>query len=112
MRLGPAGSGGGWGLKNLSNWRSVRLCESRVEQQLRRRYVLWLHGLWIGLIVLLMMWAASHVQMLLGNQSLALRYFITLGVGYLSYLLGRAAGGGGGAGFFICFGAHGCPGRA
>lgn len=74
-------------MKNLSNWRSVRLWESSIEQQLRRRYVLWLHGLWIGVIVLLAMWAASHVQMLLGNQSLALRYLITLGVGYLSYLL-------------------------
>ena len=76
---------------NLSNWRSVRLWESRLErhirQQLRRRYVLWLHGMWIGLIVLLAMWAAAHVQMLLGNESLAVRYLITLGVGYLVYLL-------------------------
>lgn len=78
-------------MKNLSNWRSVRLWESSLEQRtrqdLRRRYVLWLHGLWIGTLVMLTMWAASHVQMLLGNQSLALRYFLTLGVGYLSYLL-------------------------
>ena len=58
-----------------------------MEQQLRRRHVLWLHGVWIGLIVLLAMWGASHLQMLLGNQSLAVRYFITLGVGYLCYLL-------------------------
>ena len=74
-------------MKNLSNWRSVRLWETKLEQQLRTRYVLWMHGLWVGTLVLLTMWAASHVQMLLGSQSLALRYVITLGVGYISYLL-------------------------
>ena len=69
----------------------MRLWESRLEQhirqQLHRRHVLWLHGVWIGLIVLLAMWAAAHVQMLLGNESLAVRYLITLSVGYLVYLL-------------------------
>lgn len=74
-------------MKNLSNWRSVRLWETKLKQQLRQRYVLWLHGLWVGTLVLLTMWAASHVQMLLGSQSLALRYVVTLGVGYISYLL-------------------------
>ena len=76
---------------NLSNWRSVRLWESSLErhtrQDLHRRYVLWLHGVCIGLIVLLTMWGASHAQMLLGNQLLAVRYLVTLGVGYLCYLL-------------------------
>ena len=72
---------------NLSNWRSVQLWESRTEQQLRRRYVLWLHGVWIGSIVLLTMWATAHGQMLLGNDLLSVRYLITLGIGYLTYLL-------------------------
>ena len=49
--------------------------------------MLWLHGLWVGTLVLTTMWVASYVQMLLGSQSLALRYVITLGVGYISYLL-------------------------
>ncbi|MBA3593410.1 MAG: hypothetical protein M3Q12_11180 [Pseudomonadota bacterium] len=72
---------------NLSNWRSVRLWESSVERQLRQRHWLGLHGLCIGTIVLGVMWAAAHLQMLMGSDSLALRYAATLGVGYLAYLL-------------------------
>ena len=37
--------------KSLSNWRSVRLWESRVARDLRQQRMLWLHGIWIGLIV-------------------------------------------------------------
>lgn len=32
------------------------------------------------------MWATAHLQMLMGSDSLALRYAVTLGVGYLAYL--------------------------
>lgn len=74
-------------MRNLSNWRSVRLWESDVEQQLRQRHWLWFHGLCIGSLVLAVMWAASHLQMRMGSDSLALRYLVTLGVGYLVYLL-------------------------
>lgn len=72
---------------NLSNWRSVRLWESNVERQLRQRHWLGLHGACIGAIVLAVMWAAAHLQMLMGSDSLALRYAATLGIGYLAYLL-------------------------
>ena len=74
-------------MKNLSNWRSVRLWESSVQKELRNRHSLWLHGLCIGALVLGMMWAMSHLQMVLGSDSLALRYLVTLGAGYLFYLL-------------------------
>ena len=74
-------------MKSQSNWRSVRLLESSVEAQLRRRHTLWLHGLSIGSLVLAAMWATSHLQMVLGSDSLALRYLVTLGAGYLFYLL-------------------------
>ena len=73
-------------MKNLSNWRSVRLWESGVARDLRQRHWLWLHGWCIGLLVLGLMWATAHMQLLMGSQSLALRYFVTLGVGYLGYL--------------------------
>ena len=86
MCVGAAGAGGG-GVRNLSNWRSVRLWENNVERQLRQRHWLWLHGWCIGTLVLVVMWAASHLQMRLGSDSLALRYLVTLGVGYLVYLL-------------------------
>lgn len=33
------------------------------------------------------MWATAHGQMLLGNDLLSVRYLITLGIGYLTYLL-------------------------
>lgn len=74
-------------MKNLSNWRSVRFWESGVERDLRQRHRLWLHGWCIGLIVLGLMWATAHLQLVMGSQSLALRYLVTLGVGYLGYLL-------------------------
>lgn len=74
-------------MKNLSNWRSVRLWENSIELRLRRRHTLWLHGLCIGSIVLAVMWGTSHLQMVLGSDSLALRYLVTLGAGYLFYLL-------------------------
>lgn len=74
-------------MKNLSNWRSVRVLEGRLERELRQRHSLRLHGLCIGLLTLGMMWAVSHLQMVMGVDSLALRYLLTLGAGYLAYLL-------------------------
>jgi len=74
-------------MNTFSNWRSVRMWESRLTRDLRQRRVLWLHGLCIGLITLSVTWGASALQMHLGGESLALRYLISLGVGYLSYLL-------------------------
>jgi hypothetical protein len=73
-------------LKILSNWRSVRLWESEVERDLHRRHSLRIHGLLIGTTTLLLMWLVSALQMRAGVQSLALRYFVALGVGYLAYL--------------------------
>ena len=74
-------------MNTFSNWRSVRMWESRVVRDLRQQRVLWLHGLCIGLITLIVTWGASALQMHLGNESLALRYLVSLGVGYLAYLL-------------------------
>ena len=74
-------------MKNQSNWRSVRLWESRLEQQLRQRHTFWLHGFCIGLVTLGMTWGASYVQMRMGIDSLALRYLVSLGLGFLGYLL-------------------------
>ncbi|MGJ7511794.1 hypothetical protein [Variovorax sp. GT1P44] len=73
-------------MKILSDWRSVRLWETQVERDLHRTYNLRTHGLLIGTFTLLLMWLVSHLQMHLGVESLATRYFITLGVGYLAYL--------------------------
>jgi hypothetical protein len=74
-------------MKSLSNWRSVRLWEGSVARDLRQRHRLWLHGWCIGFLVLGLMWGTAHIQLLMGSQSLALRYLVTLGVGYLGYLL-------------------------
>ena len=71
----------------MSNWRSVRLWESGVERDLHRRHWLRLHGVCIGFMVLGVMWVTAYLQLLLGLDSLALRYLVTLGVGYLAYLL-------------------------
>jgi hypothetical protein len=75
-------------MKVLSNWRSVRLWETQVERDLHRNYSLRTHGILIGSFTLLLMWCVSALQMhLLHVDSLAVRYFLTLGVGYLGYLL-------------------------
>ena len=74
-------------MKVLSNWRSVRLWETQLERDLHRNYSLRTHGILIGSFTLLLMWGVSALQMhVLGVQSLALRYLLTLGVGYLGYL--------------------------
>ena len=74
-------------MQAFSNWRSVRMWESRMARDLRQRRVLWLHGLCIGLITLACTWGVSALQMRWGVESLALRYLVSLGVGYLIYLL-------------------------
>jgi len=74
-------------MKVLSNWRSVRLWESRLEQDLHRRHSMRAHGLLIGTFTLLLMWCTSALVMRFGTQSLAVRYLFTLGVGYIAYLL-------------------------
>ncbi|MBV7543562.1 hypothetical protein [Acidovorax sp. sic0104] len=74
--------------KKSSSWRSVRMPQQgSVARTLQQRYSLRLHGLLIGSFTLLLMWCTSHVQMLVGVDSLALRYAVTLSVGYLAYLL-------------------------
>lgn len=74
-------------MKVLSNWRAVRLWETQLERELHQRHSLRLHGFFIGSFMLLLMWGVAALQMHLGVQSLALRYLVTLGVGYLLYLL-------------------------
>lgn len=75
-------------MKVLSNWRSMRLWETQIERDLHRNHSLRTHGILIGTCMLLLMWGVSALQMhLLHVDSLAVRYFLTLGVGYLGYLL-------------------------
>ena len=58
-----------------------------MAQSLQRRHALRLHGWVIGCITLLVTWSVSHLQMVAGVESLALRYLVSLGVGYLAYLV-------------------------
>lgn len=71
----------------MADWRAVRAWEVDTRHELRNRHTLWLHGWCIGLLVLGAMWLSAHLQMLLGSESLALRYVLTLGVGYAVFLL-------------------------
>ena len=73
--------------KVKSGWRSVRVQEGQFAHDLRERHWLRLHGMCIGFTVLAVMWGTSHVQMRLGSESMAIRYLVTLGVGYVAYLL-------------------------
>lgn len=73
-------------MKVASTWRAVRLEESEITRTLRQRHTLWLHGVVLGLLVLGAMWLAAWGLRAWGVPSLALRYALTLGVGYLVYL--------------------------
>ncbi len=75
------------GAASLSSWGSVRRWEDATRERLRRHHALWLHGWCIGLVVLAVMWGMAHLQMLAGSESLAVRYLVTLGSGYLAFLL-------------------------
>ena len=84
----PRSNSSGSKKKSSSTWRSVRMPHhGAVARTLQQRYSLRWHGLLIGSFTLLLMWATSHLQMVLGVDSLALRYLITLSVGYVGYLL-------------------------
>lgn len=71
----------------VSNWRSVRMWETQLVRDLRQKRMLRLHGFWIGLVTLAVTWGSSALQLQMGVQSLALRYLVSLGLGYLVYLL-------------------------
>jgi hypothetical protein len=64
----------------------VRRWENATRERLRRHHALWLHGWCIGLAVLAVMWGMAHLQMVAGSASLAMRYLVTLGSGYLVFL--------------------------
>lgn len=77
--------------KKASNWRSARLpalSHHRIETNLRSRYTLWLHGWILGAstlaVMVLVAWLLRHW---IGGGSLALRYAVSLTVGYGVYLL-------------------------
>ncbi|WCM93415.1 hypothetical protein M5C99_01375 [Acidovorax sp. NCPPB 2350] len=70
-----------------SSWRRVQAPDRALEQSLRQRHRLQLHGWCIGAFMMAFMWAVSHTQMVLGVDSLAVRYLVTLGAGYAAYLL-------------------------
>ena len=69
-----------------SGWSAVRMWQQDLAQSLQRRHALRLHGWVIGSITLLVTWGVSHLQMAAGVESLALRYLVSLGAGYLAYL--------------------------
>jgi hypothetical protein len=75
-------------MKNLSNWRSVRIFETEVETHLRHNYSLRLHGFFLGSLTLGATWLTSHLLMANSDpsSSLAVRYLISLSLGYLVYL--------------------------
>jgi hypothetical protein len=70
-----------------SNFRSIRVQGDRLIRHLRSRHVLWLHGWSMGLLTLGIMWASTTALRHAGVHSLAVRYALALGAGYLCYLL-------------------------
>jgi hypothetical protein len=70
-----------------SNFRSIRVEGDALVRRLRSRHTLWLHGGLMGLITLLVMWGVSTALRHGGVDSLAVRYALALGAGYLAYLL-------------------------
>jgi len=74
-------------MRVFSTWGSVRLWETRLERRLHERYSLRTHGFLIGTLTLLLTWGVSTLLMQAGVDALAKRYLLSLGVGYLAYLL-------------------------
>ena len=74
-------------MKVFSTWGSIQLWETRFERALRQRYSLRTHGVLIGSLTLLLTWGISTSLMHAGVDGLALRYLLSLGAGYLAYLL-------------------------
>ena len=63
----PRSNSSGSKKKSSSTWRSVRMPHhGAVARTLQQRYSLRWHGLLIGSFTLLLMWATSHLQMVLG----------------------------------------------
>ncbi|MCL2886248.1 MAG: hypothetical protein FWF20_05605 [Betaproteobacteria bacterium] len=56
-------------------------------RHLRSRRILWLHGWAMGLLTLGAMWLITTVLLHGGVESMAVRYAVALGAGYLVYLL-------------------------
>lgn len=74
-------------MKVFSTWGSIQLWETRLERTLHERYSLRTHGALIGTLTLLLTWLVSTLMMHAGVDALALRYLLSLGIGYLAYLL-------------------------
>lgn len=74
-------------MKNESSWRAVRWRETVIGRELRRRHVLWLHGFLIGALILIVTLGLSIMLRLAGVDSLAIRYLLALGGGYVCYLI-------------------------
>ncbi|WP_198424345.1 hypothetical protein [Comamonas koreensis] len=72
--------------KRKSSWSSLRMPQ-HMASTLQKKHWLRLHGLCMGLLVLLVMWAVTAALLHSGVASMALRYAISLGVGYAVYLL-------------------------
>ncbi|WP_312462393.1 hypothetical protein [Comamonas sp.] len=72
--------------KRKSSWASLRMPQ-RITATLQKKHWLRLHGLCMGLLVMLVMWAVTAALLHSGVYSMALRYAISLGVGYVVYLL-------------------------
>jgi len=72
--------------KRKSSWASLRMPQ-RITAALQKKHLLRLHGLCMGLLVMLVMWAVTAALLHSGVYSMALRYAISLGVGYGVYLL-------------------------
>ena len=70
-----------------SSFGSVRVdVAALTRRDLRSRHVLWLHGWAMGLLTLGVMWLTTALLRWAGVDTLALRYALTLGMGYLCYL--------------------------
>ena len=85
--LKPASRRPGQRATRYSNWWALRMQPQRMASTLKAKHWLRLHGFCMGLLVLLVMWSVTAVLLHTGLQSMALRYAISLGVGYIVYLL-------------------------
>ncbi|MEN5180613.1 hypothetical protein ABE501_12615 [Comamonas testosteroni] len=72
--------------RRYSSWWALRMQPQRMAAALQQKHWLRMHGLCMGLLVLLVMWVVTAAMLKAGVESMAVRYAASLGVGYAVYL--------------------------
>lgn len=72
--------------KTKSSLKSARFTVADHRREISGRHSMRMHGMGLGTLTLLITWLTSHALMMMGIDSMAVRYGIALLIGYFAYL--------------------------